>query len=88
MSRRVLGSWPLIELGVISYSFYLYHFAVTQVIAYEHAPRWFSGTGLGVLSDVHTARTLVLFLAAFAATTVVATISYRLVELPFLRRKG
>ncbi len=88
MSRRVIGSWPLIKLGVISYSFYLYHFAVTQVIAFKHAPKWFSGTGLGLMSHVHGARTLILFLTALAATTVLATISYRFVELPFLRRKG
>jgi len=86
--RRLLGSRPLIELGVISYSFYLYHFTVTQVIGLRHAPKWFSGTGLGLLPDVHFAPSLVLFLTALAATTMIAAISYRFVELPFLRRKG
>lgn len=86
--RRLLGSWVLIELGVISYSFYLYHFTVVQAIALRHAPNSFSGTGLGLLPHLHFAPTLVLFAAALAATTVIATISYRFVELPFLRRKG
>jgi peptidoglycan/LPS O-acetylase OafA/YrhL len=86
--RRLLGSRLLIQLGVISYSFYLYHFTVTQVIALRHAPGAFSATGFGLLPHLHFAPTLVLFLIALAVTTVVATISYRVIELPFLRRKG
>ena len=87
LPRRLLGWRPLILLGVISYSFYLYHFTVTQAIAFRHAPAWFSGTSFGLLRHLHFAPTLVLFTLALVATMVVATISYRFVELPFLRLK-
>jgi peptidoglycan/LPS O-acetylase OafA/YrhL len=40
------------------------------------------------LDHVHTARPVVLFAVAFVATAVLATATYRFVELPFLKRKG
>ena len=44
-------------------------------------------TGLNLLGHLHTSRTLILYVLAFSATALVATVSYRTVELPFLRRK-
>ena len=75
-------------LGVISYSFYLWHLTVTQMIAQSHNSAAFSASGLGLLDHVHTARPVVLFAVALVATAVLATATYRLVELPFLKRKG
>jgi peptidoglycan/LPS O-acetylase OafA/YrhL len=85
--RRVLGAVPLAWLGVISYSFYLWHFTIMQLLALPRAPGSFSASGLNLLAHVHVARTLVLFVASFVLTAAVATLSYRFVELPFLRRK-
>jgi peptidoglycan/LPS O-acetylase OafA/YrhL len=87
LPRRVLGCAPVVWLGVVSYSFYLYHFTIVQLIALPRAPGVFTASGLNLLGHVHVARGLVLYIASFAATAVVATLSYRLVELPFLRRK-
>jgi peptidoglycan/LPS O-acetylase OafA/YrhL len=85
--RRVLALRPIAWLGVISYSFYLWHLTVAQFIAFSKAPGTFSATGLNLLGHVHVARTAVLFAASFTLTAVLATASYRLVEFPFLRRK-
>jgi peptidoglycan/LPS O-acetylase OafA/YrhL len=84
--RKALAWRPFVALGVISYSFYLYHLPIVAFLATRHSTA-FSATGLNLMAHVHTARTLVLYVLALAITTVVATISYRLIELPFLRRK-
>jgi peptidoglycan/LPS O-acetylase OafA/YrhL len=86
LPRRVLAWRPVVGLGVISYSFYLYHLPIVGLLAIDHSTA-FSATGLNLMAHVHTARTLVLYVLALAVTAVVATISYRLIELPFLRRK-
>jgi peptidoglycan/LPS O-acetylase OafA/YrhL len=87
LPRRLLATTPFVWLGVVSYSFYLWHLTLAQVIALPRDPGVFSARGLNLLGHVHTARTVVLFLVSFAATGVLATVSYRVVELPFLRRK-
>jgi peptidoglycan/LPS O-acetylase OafA/YrhL len=84
--HQVLAWRPFIWLGVISYSFYLYHLPIVALLAIKHTDA-FSATGLNLMAHVHGARTTVLFVLSLALTGVVATISYRLVELPFLRRK-
>jgi peptidoglycan/LPS O-acetylase OafA/YrhL len=86
LPRRVLAWRPVVGLGVISYSFYLYHLPIVGLLAVRHSTA-FSATGLNLMAHIHTARTLVLYVLALAITAVVATISYRVVELPFLRRK-
>jgi peptidoglycan/LPS O-acetylase OafA/YrhL len=86
LARRVLAWRPFVGLGVISYSFYLYHLPIVALLAIKHTTA-FSATGLNLMAHVHTARTVVLYALSLAITTVVATISYRLIELPFLRRK-
>ena len=86
VARRVLAWRPFVGLGVISYSFYLYHLPIVALLAIKHTTA-FSATGLNLMAHVHTARTVVLYALSLAITTVVATISYRLIELPFLRRK-
>jgi peptidoglycan/LPS O-acetylase OafA/YrhL len=77
----------VVWLGVISYSFYLWHLTIVQLIAAPGRGSAFSAPGLNLLAHVHVARTLVLYVVSLAATAVVASISYRFVELPFLRRK-
>jgi len=85
-ARRVLSWRPFIGLGVISYSFYLYHLPIVGLLAVDRTGA-FSFRGLNLMAHVHVARTGVLYVLALAVTAVVATISYRFVELPFLRRK-
>jgi peptidoglycan/LPS O-acetylase OafA/YrhL len=86
--RRLLAAAPVVWLGVVSYSFYLWHYTVIAFIARSHLPGAFSGTGLGLMDGYHGDPTFVLFLASFAAVGLLSALSYRFVELPFLRRKG
>lgn len=85
--RRLLRSAFLVWLGVISYSFYLWHLTIAMFIAQPRNPGAFSASGLGLFHHLRTARGLVLYVVIFAATAAVATVSYRLLELPFLKRK-
>jgi peptidoglycan/LPS O-acetylase OafA/YrhL len=83
----LLAARPLAYLGVISYSFYLWHLTIVELLARGADPGSFDATGWNLLAHIHSARTPVLFVLALLVTGVVATVSYRLVELPFLRRK-
>jgi peptidoglycan/LPS O-acetylase OafA/YrhL len=87
LPRRILAWPPVVGLGVISYSFYLYHLTIVQLLAVADGPRPFSAAGVNVLAHIHVARTVVLYMLSLLVTAVVASISYRLIELPFLRRK-
>ena len=87
-ARRLLAWRPVVWLGVISYSFYLWHYTVIQLIALQHDPGSFSATGFGLLAHVHGARTFVLYMCSLVVTGLLASASYQLIELPFLRRKG
>jgi peptidoglycan/LPS O-acetylase OafA/YrhL len=86
--RRLLAAAPVVWLGVVSYSFYLWHFTVIAFIARSHLPGAFSATGLGLMDGYHGDPTFVLFVVSFIAVGLLSTLSYRFVELPFLRRKG
>jgi peptidoglycan/LPS O-acetylase OafA/YrhL len=86
LPHKVLAWRPLIWIGVISYSFYLYHLPIVALLAAKHTNA-FSATGLNLMAHVHFAPTTVLYALSLAVTGAVATVSYRLVELPFLRRK-
>lgn len=83
----LLAAAPLAWLGTISYSFYLWHLTIVELLARAADPGSFSAAGWDLLSHVHSARTPLLFVVSLALTGVIATISYRLIELPFLRRK-
>lgn len=83
--HRVLGSRPMIRMGVIGFAFYLYHLTVAQFLASTHVGT--RDAGLGLMNHVHTLRTTILFVLTFAVTYLLASASYRFVELPFLRLK-
>jgi peptidoglycan/LPS O-acetylase OafA/YrhL len=87
LPRRLLRSAPVVWLGVISYSFYLWHLTVATWIAQPSNRAAFSASGLGLLNHLHFARSSILYVIVLAVTGVLATLSYRLVELPFLKRK-
>jgi peptidoglycan/LPS O-acetylase OafA/YrhL len=86
--RRVLAWRPLVYLGVISYSVYLYHLVVAQLLGESSDPLHFSSSGLGLVGKVHTLGTPLMFILTLAGSVLIATISYHFIELPFLKRKG
>ncbi len=87
LPRRVLAWRPLAGLGLISYGVYLYHLTLGELIGESTDPAHFSATGLGLASRIHHAATPILFVLTLVVTVIAATISYRWIELPFLRLK-
>ena len=87
LPRRILGWRPLAGLGLVSYGVYLYHLTVAELIGESSDPGHFSAGGLGLASRVHTLTTPVLFVLTVAGSVAAAALSYRFIELPFLRRK-
>ena len=85
--RRLLALAPLAWFGVISYSVYLYHLTVAQLLGLPRAPLHFAADGLDLVQRIDHATTLILLALTLLVTCGVAAVSYRLVELPFLRRK-
>jgi peptidoglycan/LPS O-acetylase OafA/YrhL len=70
---RVLAWRPLQWIGKRSYGMYLYHFGIILAVVTIHLPN----------HHVHFVR----FVVEFAITFVVAALSYRFIEQPFLVRK-
>jgi peptidoglycan/LPS O-acetylase OafA/YrhL len=75
--RRVMGNRVLLYLGLISYGFYLYHWAVL-----EQLRRWKQEGGLGFLTSSAS-----WFVLGFAGALVAGSLSYYLVERPALSLK-
>ena len=71
--RRALRWSPLIYLGQISYGIYLWHFPITIVVAGK--------VGHQSFGDLKT------FLITAVATLLIASCSYYLIELPFLKMR-
>jgi peptidoglycan/LPS O-acetylase OafA/YrhL len=85
--RRLLATRVIAWLGIVSYGVYLWHLAVAELLARASDPAHFSAPGLNLAGHVHFATTLVLFVLTLAVSSALAALSYRVVELPFLRRK-
>jgi peptidoglycan/LPS O-acetylase OafA/YrhL len=76
LAGRVLGNRVLTYLGVVSYGIYLYHYAVVKQLEDWIGP----GEGGPLLF-----RFLVYFIVGAAGATLLASISYYVVERPALR---
>jgi peptidoglycan/LPS O-acetylase OafA/YrhL len=87
LPRRVLAAAPLALLGLISYGVYLWHLTIAELLGMRSARLQFSAHGLNLVGRIHTARTPILFVLTLVLSCAIAALSYRFVELPFLRRK-
>ena len=86
--RRLLAWRPVAWLGLVSYGLFLWHLPVAGWLGFAAAPGQFSASGLDLAGRLGDAATPVLLLLTLALSSVLAALSYYLVELPFLRRKG
>jgi peptidoglycan/LPS O-acetylase OafA/YrhL len=80
-ARKVLASRPLVYLGTISLGFYLFHLALMTNIQ-----EWLDPSNGRFDGDFYGSLPTVFFLT-FAASIAAASVSYLLVERPFLRLK-
>jgi peptidoglycan/LPS O-acetylase OafA/YrhL len=87
LPRRILAAAPIAWLGLVSYGIFLWHLAVTELIALPEDPQHFSADGLDLVNRIDVATTPVIFTLVLAVTSILAGLSYYIVELPFLRRK-
>jgi peptidoglycan/LPS O-acetylase OafA/YrhL len=85
--QRVLSWGPLAWLGVISYSVYLWHLTIAELLVLRAIPQHFEARGLGLAERMPDGVTPVALVLTLVASCAVAVVSYRFVELPFLRRK-
>jgi len=87
---RLLASRPFEFVGTISYGMFLWHLPLMCWLASFHdTPDPIPGIhgGLAIQRHLPGPDTLVLFVAALVISLPVAALSYRFVELPFLRLK-
>jgi peptidoglycan/LPS O-acetylase OafA/YrhL len=84
--QRLLAWRPLAFLGLISYGVYLWHLTIAQLLILPHS-RGFSARGLNLVNDIPQGATPICLLLTLAVASAIAWLSYRFVELPFLRRK-
>jgi peptidoglycan/LPS O-acetylase OafA/YrhL len=87
LPQRVLAAAPLAWLGLISYGVYLWHLTIAALLIRRENPHDFAARGLGLNDQIPNGATPVLFVLTLAVACAVAALSYRFVELPFLRRK-
>lgn len=81
--RHLLASRPLVYLGGISLSFYLWHLNIIEAVKRWTIPGYDQMTGLATFTGNYGLIVLVSWTLSF----VVASVLFRLVELPFLRLK-
>jgi peptidoglycan/LPS O-acetylase OafA/YrhL len=77
LTRRILGNRAIVYVGLISYGFYLYHWAVIQQLF-----RWKLEGRIGFLTSYPA-----WFATALAGALVLGSLSYYLVERPALSLK-
>ena len=87
LPRRVLASAPLAWLGLISYGVYLWHLTVAELIARPSVPQHFPAAGLDLAGRIPNGATPVVLVLTLVAACALAAVSYRFVELPFLRAR-
>ena len=87
LPQRVLAAAPLAWLGLISYGVFLWHLTIAELLILPKRPHDFAANGLGLGDRIAQGSTPILLVLTLAASCAVAWVSYRFVELPFLRRK-
>jgi peptidoglycan/LPS O-acetylase OafA/YrhL len=87
LPQRLLASAPLAGLGLISYGVFLWHLTIAELLILPEMPTHFDASGLGLVNEISQGATVICLILTLAVSCVVAWLSYRFIELPFLRRK-
>jgi peptidoglycan/LPS O-acetylase OafA/YrhL len=87
LPQRVLAWGPLAVLGLVSYGVYLWHLTIAELLILPQSPHDFRASGLDLVNRIPQGATPICLVLTLAASVGVAWLSYRFVELPFLRRK-
>src|SRR5690606_32120346 len=94
--RKVLSSRPLVYLGTISLSFYLWHLPLVDKVKQLTVPDWEAREALAAhppadnplaAAATFTGNYPWVVLITWLVSLLVASLLYRYVELPFLRLK-
>jgi peptidoglycan/LPS O-acetylase OafA/YrhL len=80
--RRLLARRALLYLGLVSYGIYLWHYAIVQHVSFRTRDWMVDTLGLGP-----SARFVVLLAVGMAGSVAIASVSYYVVERPFLSLK-
>ncbi len=86
--RRVLRFAPVAFLGTVSYSLYLYHLPVAQLLGLRADPGHHESVGLGLADRLDVAVTPILLVLTLLVSAAIAAVSYRWVERPFFKPGG
>ena len=87
LPQRVLAWGPLAFLGLISYGVYLWHLTIAELLILPESPHDFDASGLDLVNRIPQGATPICLVLTLAVSWALAALSYRFVELPFLRRK-
>jgi peptidoglycan/LPS O-acetylase OafA/YrhL len=87
LPQRLLAWAPLAALGVVSYGVFLWHLTIAELLILPEMPLHFDAGGLDLVNRIPQGATPICLVLTLAVSWAVAALSYRFVELPFLRRK-
>lgn len=83
--RGLLAWGPLAWVGMVSYSVYLWHLPIAELLARPSVPEQFSASGLDLVNRVDLLTIPLLLYMTLAFTLALSWLTHRYVERPFMR---
>jgi peptidoglycan/LPS O-acetylase OafA/YrhL len=87
LPQRLLAAAPLAALGLVSYGVFLWHLTIAELLILPAMSLHFDAGGLDLVNRIPQGATPICIVLTLAVAWAIAALSYRFVELPFLRRK-
>jgi peptidoglycan/LPS O-acetylase OafA/YrhL len=87
--RRVLAWRPVAWIGMVSYSLYLWHLPIAELLGLDRLSAQYSASGLDLVHHVGGVEpALALWPLTLVAALALSAVTFYAVELPFIRRAG